>query len=253
MTTELAGQLFASDARGMALTVVHDDGLYRHLRFRRPDTTLYWFDLVTWPNCLCFTGDVGTWVFSRVKDMIDFFSGPVINPGYWAEKVREDGTDLVTRYDEDLARAHVTEAFREWADAHGWVLAATRDLWEEIDREVLEEAVADEQSFRSAVDHFSWAGHPDHFRFDPDAWEWQLHGFRAQYLWACFAVQWGVNRYRAHLVESADPAAVITNVTPARPPVPRVVPASVPVPEPAPARRTHGQREIVKTPRKEYL
>jgi hypothetical protein len=40
-------QMFRIDTEGTTLTEVREDGLYRHLKFRRPDTGLYWFDLIT--------------------------------------------------------------------------------------------------------------------------------------------------------------------------------------------------------------
>ena len=41
------------------MIVVRDDGVLRHLQFRGEDV-FYWFDLITWPEYLCITGDCGT-------------------------------------------------------------------------------------------------------------------------------------------------------------------------------------------------
>lgn len=38
---------FLKDAENHKMTVVRDDGVYRHLRFMKPETTSYWFDLIT--------------------------------------------------------------------------------------------------------------------------------------------------------------------------------------------------------------
>src|SRR3954466_1726422 len=72
------------------VTVLHDDGLYRHLRFRSPDHSAYWFDLITVPGCLIFRGDGDSFVFSRTEDMFGFFRSSregSINPTYWSEKL----------------------------------------------------------------------------------------------------------------------------------------------------------------------
>jgi len=84
---------FARDVANHKLTVLRDEGLYRHLRFKAPDGSTYWFDLITWPGYLTITGDMGTYVFARTQDMFEFFrshrsTGFPINPGYWAEKIR---------------------------------------------------------------------------------------------------------------------------------------------------------------------
>ena len=69
--------------RAHEMTVLHDDGLYRHLRFTamhlcndaewRTTNGFYWFDLATWPGTLTINGDCGTYTFSRTTDMFEFF------------------------------------------------------------------------------------------------------------------------------------------------------------------------------------
>lgn len=85
---------FIRDVSSHQLSVIRDNGLYRHLRFSRPNTRAYSFDIVTWPGYLAVTGDMGTWTFSRITDMFEFFTDTHfgrrdsfhINPGYWSEK-----------------------------------------------------------------------------------------------------------------------------------------------------------------------
>lgn len=74
------------------LTVLRDDGPYRHLRCAKPGTYVYGFDIVTWPGYLCICGDIGCWTFSRITNMIEFFGknlGMGINPHYWSEKLQD--------------------------------------------------------------------------------------------------------------------------------------------------------------------
>ena len=37
---------FLNDIRDHSLTVIKDDGVHRHLRFRRPASNTYWFDII---------------------------------------------------------------------------------------------------------------------------------------------------------------------------------------------------------------
>src|SRR5258708_33733869 len=85
---------FLKDVATHEMIVRRDDGPYRHIRFQRPDTICLYFDVVTWPGFLCFSGDAGCYVFSRLPDMLEFFryeSKPAgklfINPDYWGQKV----------------------------------------------------------------------------------------------------------------------------------------------------------------------
>lgn len=195
-----AAQMFAIDVLtdgGHEMSVPMSDGRYRrHLRFRRPDTGLYWFDIVTWPNTLVFDGDMGTWLFRRhgTGDMLRFFAGTRINPGYWAEKVQAGKT---REYDPDRLREYVTEEFDAHALATGTPLAKVGRAWSYILREVL--GAETEEAARLAVQQFELmdpaARNRTEFVFTPDAWEWELRGFTHHYLYACFAIQWAVNRY----------------------------------------------------------
>ena len=114
--TDMA-ERFPKDVAEHHMTVLRDDGLYRHVRFLRvaanPETgkpeksSFYWFDLITWPGCLAVNGDCGSFLFSRTDDMFEFFRGGRINPGYWAEKVRAGGR--VKEYSEDRFRELVAD------------------------------------------------------------------------------------------------------------------------------------------------
>jgi hypothetical protein len=53
-----AADAFARNVANHIKNVLHDDGLYRHLRFARPDRSASWFDIVTWPGSLAVRGDM---------------------------------------------------------------------------------------------------------------------------------------------------------------------------------------------------
>lgn len=111
---------FARDTANHVMIVLHDDGLYRHLRFKAPGTGSYWFDLVTWPNRLSFSGGVDGYTFSREQDMFEFFrshrsAGYSINPDYWSEKV-DAGREAVRAYSEDLLRELISDHLDDVAD-----------------------------------------------------------------------------------------------------------------------------------------
>lgn len=102
--TEVAAQRFPKDVADHELTILRDDGLYRHLRCAQPGTGSYWFEIVTWPGALAIRGDAGDgYLFSRIDDMLEFFRRPDqrINPQYWAEKLGQ-GCRRVEVYSEDV-------------------------------------------------------------------------------------------------------------------------------------------------------
>lgn len=184
---------FAFDVLNHQMTVLHDDGVYRHLRFRQPETSTHWFDLVTWPGCLAINGDMKTYLFARETDMFEFFRGEHVNPSYWSEKLRASSN--VRGYDEYKARdrlaSEVAEHEAEWPGLGAAVDHEILDTWSGCN-------VADEHDFRLAVRDFEYRPDPDDrervFQF-ADTWEWDLAEWSYHLLWCLHAIRWGIDQY----------------------------------------------------------
>jgi hypothetical protein len=200
---------FRADTTEHQMTVLHDDGLYRHLRFKPAGRSFYWFDLVTWPGKLAFVGDGEGFVFSRLEDMFEFvrMSRGRINPGYWAEK-------LVTN--QHTARAHSVEKFNERMaealsaveDRYPGAAAAWAGHVEDYDVSYAanaREALAD---FRFVPDGAPVEQPP--LRFE-DAWEWDFQDWHWWFLWACQGIAWGISQYDTAKAEKAarEPAEAV--------------------------------------------
>ena len=195
---------FVRETADHKMTVLHDDGLYRHLRFQRQDgASFYWFDLVTWPGSLVVNGDCGTYTFSRIRDMFEFF-GPSgarggfedarwgINPQYWAQKLRGPGRDTAREYSHDTFRARVLEWFSDVAEELDE--EETAALRSALDEQVLDDSWGEpgEHEAHSRLRDFEHAGHTI-----SDSWEWDLREYEWEFLWCCWAIVWGIDQYRA--------------------------------------------------------
>lgn len=73
MSDQCTEKRFLGDVAKHQMTILRDDGVNRHVRFKQPNSSNMFFDLITWPGCLCYTGDMGTYVFRRLEDMFEFF------------------------------------------------------------------------------------------------------------------------------------------------------------------------------------
>jgi hypothetical protein len=204
MTREAeARERVLSEIADHELTVLHDDGLYRHLRFMAPGSSFYWFDLVTWPGVLVINGDCGTFTFSRVRDMLEFFESDAgqINPHYWAQKLRgpTDGTRSAQTYDpetfERRLRAWARDATGKWGEheevyPHLLLGALEREVfrcpwwaeWGTYDTEQDAHALLAELAEADVV--------------GSETWEWDLRDWHWQFLWCCWAIVEGIKRYR---------------------------------------------------------
>lgn len=205
-TEERVRETFAKDTAEHELEVIRDDGLYRHLRFKRPDTICFSYDLVTWPGYLAFVGDMGDYVFSRIDDMFKFFEGEPgrINPHYWAQKLkapRGTGSDASREYSEEAFRASLLEWLgvnKEGTLDSVFDLAENEHVYpsllaEAIDREIFDywDRPADEHQAREVIQRLEDEG------YFHDAWEMSLRDYDTQYLWCCFAIVRGIEMYRA--------------------------------------------------------
>jgi hypothetical protein len=215
---------FVHDTADHRLTVLHDDGLYKHLRFAKPGTGMYHYDLITWPGHLTYAGDMGTFTFRREEDMLGFFRHKrrdYINPHYWSEKLLDRGRELGKAYSEDAYRRQVTDALDDWIEAYYENEAQASSL-----RAAVQDDLLDTSSYFYPGTHYQSATEAIHnfrhrmvavdaqYEFDAaevlesgsreqlftfeDSWEWDLTGYDLFFLWACYAIQHGIHEYDAH-------------------------------------------------------
>lgn len=225
---------FARDTAGHQMMVLHDDGLYRHLRFRTPQFGgILGFDLITWPGCLTIRGDMSeAYTFVRLPDMFQFSRRQRVNPQYWSEKLDGD-RDRVMRYEQEIFEARVKEYVAD-AIREGW---APRGIGKAVREEILDsEFLADGHEARKLLEDFdfgaayraectpcqagsdvesygsgfSWemrhkreaptvkhetgTRRTEGFTFS-DVWEWSFSDYHWSFLWACHAIVWGIARY----------------------------------------------------------
>ena len=191
MSGSVTEESFLRDVCKHRMTVLHDSGVYRHVRFAKPGTSIMQFDIVTWPGYLSFSGDMGAYVFSRLRDMFEFFRGSTVGPievnlAYWAEKCRAVDRDSgIREYSPERFREQI-ERWLEDAEASEECRAAVRS-------EVLCHADEGESAARKAADDFAYA---DGFAFT-DFWEADCSEWNARYVWCCYALSWAVRQYDA--------------------------------------------------------
>jgi hypothetical protein len=176
------------------MEVLRDDGLFRHLSFKRNGSYCMSFDIITWPGYLCFCGDMGCYVFSRIRDMFEFFRGEPgrINPPYWAEKLQaQDKHSPPKEFSRELFKTAVVEYVRRHFEDGD--KRAQLQCFREVRGEILEQHFDHEvDAYRSVLD------------FDPtdrwrslfqDFWETDCTDYTFRYIWCLYAIVWGIGQY----------------------------------------------------------
>lgn len=211
-------QRFERDVAEHQMTVLHEDGVYRHIRFRRPGSMCMHFDLITYPGYLVYSGDMGCYVFSRLTDMFEFFrtdrlhredpSKLYINRGYWSEKLQAvDGNRRhagAMEFSPEKFRQVINEYRLRWVREYRDVLdkEQRRALWDAVDDEVLRHLEDGEHAAYQHAQDFSWSADPyarhrtRTFAFE-DLWEHNFTEYTFRFTWCCYAIAWAIRQYDA--------------------------------------------------------
>ncbi len=186
------GEMFLADTDRHELEIVKDEGLYRHLRYGRPYSKVMRFDIVTWPGYLAYAGDMGSFVFSRTRDMMGFFRGQRVNPEYWSQKVQASDRDGIREWSPGLFVERAREKFDSFTEDMD--VGARAEAEERFAEEIL--CGFDDKSREMAYSdmlNFEYSGrHPfqDFYEVDTDV-------FTLRFLWCCHAIVKAVELYDA--------------------------------------------------------
>lgn len=207
-----ARRSFDENTSEHVMTVLHDEGLYRHLRFAQPGTGIFHFDIITWPGHLTISGDMGDgWSFGRIEDMFNFFRAGRephrINPSYWWQKMPHQLRDAAKKYSAEEFRSIVKERAAEMREELSPTQRAS--FTAVFNREVLRFA-DEEHEAREALDVFEYEIGEDEdnpartLRF-ADNWDYDYQDWDFHFLWALFAIVHGIELYRAWKQAPAAP------------------------------------------------
>jgi hypothetical protein len=194
---------FADDTSAHRMTVLLDQGLYRHLRFAEPGNSFSWYEIITVPGLLTLNGDMGTFTFARDKDMFPLFrrADGGINADYWAEKIiasSDPAKVYSARVFVDTIRQDA-ESQLDDAEVGGDQRAAALT---ELQDDVLSVADEGEHEALRALGDFR------HELLDfTDAWEHVFTEFNFRYLWNLHAIVHGINAYTTQAEAATELAA----------------------------------------------
>jgi len=187
--SNLKEEQFLRNVSKHKMTVEFDDGKGNRRLYFGEGTSFYChFRIVTFADYLLFTGDMGTFVFRRLKDMFGFFRGDGINPRYWSEKIEAaDGCDGYMGFDFEHAMEVLRQRISDLPDDAKADIEDDFEYTEQDEWSFFETARSCKELPQSYWDDFS----------DRD-----IKVFTGRYLWCCRAIVWAISQYDANAEET---------------------------------------------------
>lgn len=207
---------FKRDTANHTMKVHLNNDLYRHIEFSKGGSSIYRFDLITWPGCLTIHGDCGTFTFERLSDMFNFFrmkehhKGELfINPHYWQEKLQAGSCSSGAKaISEQFSLQKFKKEVGDWFNSRypkGDKTTKTerQEVLQDIKTQILD-AAEDEYSAVQAIRDFD-----SELIFFSDFWEVDYTEYKSNYLWCLYAIVWGISEFDklTNAGESATPTA----------------------------------------------
>lgn len=204
-------EIFLEDIKNHEMIILQDSGLYRHLRFKRKDSSAYYFDILTYPNHLVISGDMDCFVARRLEDMFQLYRTDggymlkdgrtlAINPPYWAEKIVSGKGDI-----KEFSVNKLKKLAQEYIDnslyGEDWTEDEIQELKIDIDSEI---NYTDNNSVRlyDLMNEYKYYKEDTTYKDEPDFtfndW-WEYHSmceeYTFHYIWQCYAIAYAVKEY----------------------------------------------------------
>lgn len=193
---------FLKDVASHELTVNLDQGVFRDLTIMKPNSVDMHYHITTRPGYLMFTGDMGSFVFTRLNDMFKFFRSDEgehqINKGYWEEKLEAvDSRGGAKAFSSDVAKETLTQCFQDHLEG----LDSGDYNKDQSDAEESKEAIqglidlaeVDQHEFYEQLRNWD---SDDAGGLDMDCWwEWDFNDYTGRYIWCCYAIVHAIKLY----------------------------------------------------------
>lgn len=193
---------FLDDVKNHEITIHQNNGVYRHLEFKKTDNSNPYFNITTFPNHLVITAYIDglsyALVLSRRYDMFDYFrdyfrdGNLKIFPELWSEKIKSTSNEAkiasCSEFNIDRVKKLAKDDLREYLKNQK-VSKADRDaLNEKFESEILN--AEDEYEIVAAIRNFYF----NDFEF-VDFWGGGYRKYRYEYIWLCYAIVWGIKKF----------------------------------------------------------
>ncbi len=181
MNKDITEQFQNEIAKHQMIVEADDDAGNRRLFFGRPGTMIMHFRIITFADYLVYTGDMGSFIFRRQKDMFTFFRGESWSPRYWSEKLEAtDRCDGFLDFEHDHAMAGIRSHIEHLPETDRLTIESHFDDYYLTELEFLEAARTCTLLPQDYWDDFS---------------QWMIKVYSHRFKWCCHAIGWAISTY----------------------------------------------------------
>lgn len=210
---------FLKDVENHQVKIINSNGVNRHIRlFSSKDPGNMWYDLTTWQGHICYSGDMGTYIFSRygTDDMFNFFrrNELSINPSYWGEKLQAiDPHSGYKEYSQELFIKIVKENLEEYCEE-----TEVSDTFHETCLKEMEGCVFYDSEFEYQAYNniYEWENrYTSDNQLDKDITNYAeyisrdfgeicLQEYTYRYIWCLYAIVYGISKFDKNIEVTND-------------------------------------------------
>jgi len=203
----LTEKRFLDCVKNHKLTILKDEGVYRHIRMKDPKDYNQYYEIITYSGGLLYRGDMGDYVFERIEDMFNFFADGInddgsikINEGYWAEKCVAHGSGI-EEFNYDLFQKAVKDRFEDYyenSEDDVDDIDEKQCVWEEIENQLFtEDNCGSETLCLNSVWNFDSDYNVE--RLFEDFFEHNLSEYTYHFQWCLYAIVYAIKEYRKEI------------------------------------------------------
>ena len=193
---------FLDDVKHHEITIHQNNGVYRHLEFKKTNNSNPYFNISTFPDHLVITARIDglsyALVLSKRYDMFDYFRDYLgdndlkIYPKLWSEMIRSTSykgiIESYSEFDLDKIKRCAQEYLDDFISGNKLSAEDVAALRWEFESNVLNAEY--EHEIIDSITNFGFCG----FNFD-EFWEGNYRKYRRNYIWLCYAIVWGIKKF----------------------------------------------------------
>ena len=190
---------FLSEVAEHKIRVIRDEGLYKHFSVSKPGDSNQSFEIILFPSHLVITGDMGTYCFSRARDMLQWFvkesgsamASPEAEIGRWHKSLVSVDAQMGAK------KKSLSMALGRISENREFYIAEHPDYKDTIESEFDDLVLCSEDGVDVLLNemyNFKLLLPDEHHPFSDIDFR-DVEAYVSQFAWCCYAINYTIGEY----------------------------------------------------------